>query len=62
MLIRQIYIQSDTGSLVLRDVDGTEQSIPLQDALSLLDWLESHKDEIERALAEYEPLPPDEEV
>jgi hypothetical protein len=54
MLIERSYIRGK--SLILHDEDGSEESMPLQDALSLLLWLQEHKDEIEAALQE-----PDEE-
>jgi hypothetical protein len=54
MLIDRTYIRGK--SLILLDENGTEASMPLQDALVLLDWLQEHKDEIEAALQE-----PDEE-
>ena len=54
MLIDRTYIRGK--SLILLDENGSEASMPLQDALVLLDWLQEHKDEIEAALQE-----PDEE-
>jgi hypothetical protein len=54
MLIERSYIRGK--SLILHDENGSEESMPLQDALSLLLWLQEHKDEIETALQE-----PDEE-
>ena len=54
MLIDRTYIRGK--SLILLDENGSEASMPLQDALVLLDWLQVHKDEIEAALQE-----PDEE-
>ena len=54
MLIERSYIRGK--SLILHDENGSEASMPLQDALSLLLWLQEHKDEIEAALQE-----PDEE-
>ena len=54
MLIDRTYIRGK--SLILLDENGSEASMPLQDALVLLPWLQEHKDEIEAALQE-----PDEE-
>ena len=54
MLIERSYIRGK--SLILHDENGSEASMPLQDALVLLSWLQEHKDEIEAALQE-----PDEE-
>ena len=54
MLIERSYIRGK--SLILHDENGSEASMPLQDALELLSWLQEHKDEIEAALQE-----PDEE-
>ena len=54
MLIERSYIRGK--NLILLDENGSEASMPLQDALVLLDWLQEHKDEIEAALQE-----PDEE-
>ena len=54
MLVDRTYIRGK--SLILLDENGSEASMPLQDALVLLDWLQVHKDEIEAALQE-----PDEE-
>ena len=54
MLIDRTYIRGK--SLILLDENGSEASMPLQDALVLLGWLQEHKDEIEAALQE-----PDEE-
>jgi hypothetical protein len=50
MSINDIYIKHSIKALILRDVDGTEQSISLQDALELLVWLQAHRTEIEAAL------------
>ncbi len=50
MLIGQVFIRD--GSLILRDVDGSEQSMPIGDALDLLAWLQEHKPELERQAAE----------
>jgi hypothetical protein len=54
MFIERSYIRGKC--LILHDEDGSEESMPLQDARSLLLWLQEHKDEIEAALQE-----PDEE-
>ena len=54
ILIDRTYIRGK--SLILLDENGSEASMPLQDALVLLSWLQEHKDEIEAALQE-----PDEE-
>ena len=54
MLIDRTYIRGK--SLILLDENGSEASMPLQDALVLLDWLQEHKDEIGARLQE-----PDEE-
>ena len=50
MLIGNLSIRRSPLSLVLRDIDGSEQSLSLQDALGLLDWLQSHEQEIKQAL------------
>ena len=33
--------------VVKRDVDGSEVSVSLEDALAILEWLQAHKSEIE---------------
>jgi hypothetical protein len=47
MRIGETYIRRDTKSLVLRDFGGVEvTSMPLEQALQLLDWLLRHHAEI----------------
>jgi inhibitor of KinA sporulation pathway (predicted exonuclease) len=50
MLIESVYIRNT--HLVLRDVDGSEESMPLEDALDLLTWLSQHKSDIETRMQE----------
>jgi nucleoside-diphosphate-sugar epimerase len=49
MLIGHTYLRG--RALVLRDVDGSEQSMSIEDALDLLAWLTEHKGEIQERLA-----------
>ncbi len=44
MLLGNAYLTD--SHLILRDVDGSEVSITLQDALNLRDWLNQHRIEI----------------
>lgn len=51
MLLGKISIR-DTH-LVLEDIDKkSEASMPLEDALDLLDWLQKHKAEIEQRISD----------
>jgi hypothetical protein len=52
MLIGQVFIRR--GVLVLRDVDGSEQTMPLDDALDLLKWLTEHQGEMKGRVARAE--------
>jgi hypothetical protein len=45
MLIGQIFFRRD--SIVLRDVDGNEETLTYDDALDLHVWLANHLQEIE---------------
>lgn len=51
MLLGKISIR-DTH-LVLEDIDKkSEASMPLEDALELLDWLQKHRTEIEQRISD----------
>jgi len=53
MLIGHIFLRDD--AVVLRDVDGSEQTLTFDDALQLHVWLSQHLHEIEeRAQAVHE--------
>jgi hypothetical protein len=50
MLIGTIYLKQT--HLILRDVDGSEVSIPLEDSLDLYTFIKEHKKGIEQRIQE----------
>jgi hypothetical protein len=54
MLIGRIYFND--VSLVLRDVDGSEVTMPLYDAMDLAAWLIDHSGELAERIAKAEEL------
>ena len=48
MLIEQRYLKN--GFVVLRDVDGSEVNILLEEALELADWINQRRAEIEKRI------------
>jgi hypothetical protein len=50
VLIGQVYLKN--GVVVLRDVDGSEENLLLEEALELADWINQHRAEIEYRIEE----------
>jgi hypothetical protein len=54
MLIGNIGIRD--GGLIIRDIDDSEIAMPITDALTLLDWLQQHKPELEAEQAKLDDI------
>jgi cytochrome c len=60
MFIEKVYLKDH--HLILREMDGSETFLTLQDALDLADWIHKHQKEIRKRMAELEEQEPEQKL
>jgi hypothetical protein len=60
MFIEKVYLKDH--HLILRETDGSEVFLTLQDALDLADWIQKHQNEIRERMGELEEQEPEQKL